>query len=90
MNIFVAKLNFDTQSEDLKQTFEEYGEVSSAKVIFDKFSGRSKGFGFVEMTDDEHANTAISELNDSKLHGHTIVVKVAEPRKEDNRNNRNW
>ena len=53
MNIFIAKLNFRTQDDDLRAAFEEYGEVSSAKVIFDKFTGKSKGFGFVEMDDDD-------------------------------------
>ena len=88
MNIFIAKLSFDTQSEDLRETFEQFGEVSSANVIMDKMSGRSKGFGFVEMASDEEANNAIKELNDSELDGRRIVVKVAEPRKERNDNNR--
>ncbi|MCF8247978.1 MAG: RNA-binding protein [Saprospiraceae bacterium] len=80
MNIFTARLSYDTQSEDLREVFEEFGEVSSASVITDKFTGQSKGFGFVEMPDDSAAQTAISELNDSTLDGRTIVVKVAEPR----------
>ena len=82
MNIFAAKLSFDTQSEDLREAFEEFGEVSSASVITDKFTGKSKGFGFVEMPNDEEAQKAISELNDSTLDGRTIVVKKAEPREE--------
>ena len=82
MNIFAAKLSFDTQSEDLREAFEEFGEVSSASVITDKFTGKSKGFGFVEMPNDEEAMKAISELNDSTLDGRTIVVKKAEPREE--------
>lgn len=80
MNIFVAKLNYDTQSDDLRDVFEEFGEVDSAKVIMDQFSGRSRGFGFVEMPDDEAASNAIDQLNDSELDGRTIVVKKAEPR----------
>ena len=80
MNIFAAKLSFDTQSEDLKEVFEEFGEVSSASVITDKFTGKSKGFGFVEMPNDDEARKAIQELNDSELDGRTIVVKKAEPR----------
>ncbi len=80
MNIFVAKLNFDTQSEDLRDAFEAFGEVSSAKVIDDKYTGKSRGFGFVEMDNDEEALEAIKELNDSVLDGNTIVVKKAEPR----------
>ncbi len=82
MNIFAAKLSFDTQSDDLLEVFEEYGEVSSATVIMDKFTGRSKGFGFVEMPNDDEAQNAINALNDSELHGRTIVVKKAEPREE--------
>ena len=80
MNIFVAKLNFDTQESDLKAAFEEFGAVDSCKIIMDKFSGKSKGFGFVEMPDDEEARTAIGELNDSDLDGRTIVAKEAEDR----------
>ncbi len=82
MNIFAAKLSFDTQSEDLREAFEEFGEVTSASVITDKFTGKSKGFGFVEMPNNEEASKAISELNDSTLDGRTIVVKKAEPREE--------
>ena len=81
MNIFVAKLNYDTQSEDLREAFEEFGEVSSAKVIDDKYTGQSRGFGFVEMDNDEEALEAIRQLNDTELDGRTIVVKKAEPRK---------
>jgi RNA recognition motif-containing protein len=82
MNIFVAKLNYDTQSEDLRKVFEQYGDVSSANVIMDKFTGRSKGYGFVEMDEDNDAQEAIGDLNDSELDGRTIVVKKAEPRRE--------
>jgi cold-inducible RNA-binding protein len=82
MNIFAAKLSFDTQSEDLREAFEEFGEVTSASVITDKFTGKSKGFGFVEMPNNEEASKAINELNDSTLDGRTIVVKKAEPREE--------
>ena len=82
MNIFVAKLNYDTQEEDLRYAFEEFGEVSSAKIIMDKFTGRSKGFGFVEMPNDDEALQAIEELNDSELDGRRIVVKKARPRED--------
>lgn len=82
MNIFVAKLNYDTREEDLRYAFEEFGEVSSAKIIMDKFTGRSKGFGFVEMPNDEEAMNAIDELNDSELDGRRIVVKKARPRED--------
>ncbi len=80
MNIFVAKLNFDTQEDYLREVFEEYGEVASASVITDKFTGKSKGYAFVEMPNDEEAEKAIAELNDSEIDGRTIVVKKAEPR----------
>lgn len=82
MNIFVAKLSWDTQNDDLRDAFEEFGEVSSANVIMDKFTGKSKGFGFVEMDNDDEAKEAINQLNDTELDGRTIVVKKAEPRKE--------
>ncbi len=80
MNIFVAKLNFKTESEGLRSAFEAFGEVSSAKVIMDHATNRSKGFGFVEMPNDDEARAAISNLNDSELDGSTIVVKEAEDR----------
>ncbi|PHN01351.1 RNA recognition motif domain-containing protein [Flavilitoribacter nigricans] len=80
MNIFVAKLNFDTQEGDLRYAFEEFGEVDSVKIIMDKFTGRSKGFGFVEMPNDDEARDAIAELDDREFDGRTIVVKKAEPR----------
>ena len=82
MNIFVAKLSWDTQSEDLQEAFEAYGAVASANVITDRATGRSKGYGFVEMENDEEAETAIQELNETELDGRTIVVKKAEPRGE--------
>jgi len=80
MNIFVAKLNFDTHESDLRDAFESFGEVDSVKIITDKFSGRSKGFGFVEMPNDEEGQNAINGLNDTEVDGRTIVVKKAEPR----------
>lgn len=80
MNIFVAKLNFRTTSEQLQSQFEEYGEVTSAKVIFDRETQRSKGFGFVEMPDDKAAEQAIAALNESEFDGRTIVVKKARPK----------
>jgi RNA recognition motif-containing protein len=80
MNIFVAKLNFRTESEELKTAFEQYGEVSSAKVIMDRETGKSKGFGFVEMPNDDEANNAINGLNEQELGGRVIVVKKAQPK----------
>jgi RNA recognition motif-containing protein len=82
MNIFVAQLNFKIQSESLKEIFDEYGEVTSAKVIMDKVTGRSKGYGFVEMTDENAARTAIQELNGAEVEGKTLVVKEARPQGE--------
>lgn len=88
MNLFVAKLNFDTDEEFLRQAFEGYGAVDSVKIITDKFSGRSKGFGFVEMPNDDEAQAAIEGLNDQELDGRTIVVKKAEPREDRGRGGR--
>lgn len=80
MNIFVAKLNYDTQERDLEDAFAAHGTVDSVKIIMDKFTGRSKGFGFVEMPNDDEAQAAIDDLNDQEFDGRTIVVKKAEPR----------
>ncbi len=80
MNIFVAKLNFKTSEDALRRLFEGYGEVSSAKIIMDRDTGRSKGYGFVEMTDDEAARQAIADLNDQEFDERVIVVKEAEER----------
>ena len=80
MNIFVAKLNYDTIEDDLRAAFEQFGEVSSCSIAHDKMSGRSKGFGFVEMSNDDEAQNAIEALNETDLDGRTIVVKKAEPR----------
>ena len=88
MNIFVAKLNFDTNEDTLWKAFGQFGEVDSVKIIMDKFTGRSKGYGFVEMADDEAGQKAIDELNDTEIDGRTIVVKKAEPR--ENRPRRNF
>ena len=85
MNIFCARLNYDTQEEDLRSSFEAYGEVDSVKIIMDKFSGRSKGFGFVEMPDEAEGQAAIDGLNDTELQGRTIVVKKANPRNDNRR-----
>ena len=82
MNIFVGSLPYSLDESELREIFEEYGEVSSAKIIIDKFSGRSKGFGFVEMPDDEQAKKAIAELNETEIDGRSIVVNKSEPKKE--------
>ena len=82
MNIFVGSLPFSLEENELKEFFEEYGEVSSAKIISDKFTGRSKGFGFVEMPDDAAAQKAIDELNGAEVNGRTIVVNKSEEKKD--------
>lgn len=82
MNLFVASLNFKTRREDLQKAFEVYGQVTSAKIVKDRVTGRSKGFGFVEMPNDEEAARAIAGLNDTELDGRKIVVKQANPRPE--------
>lgn len=80
MNIFVAKLNFKTKKEDLERAFSQFGQVSSAKVVTDRDTGRSKGFGFVEMPNDSEALAAIEGLNEKELDGRVIVVKPANPK----------
>jgi RNA recognition motif-containing protein len=86
MNIYVSNLSFNVQDEDLREYFEEYGEVSSAKVITDKFTNRSRGFGFVEMPDDAAAEKAIKELDGAVVDQRTISVTVAKPREERSNN----
>ncbi|QEM13269.1 MULTISPECIES: RNA recognition motif domain-containing protein [Mucilaginibacter] len=81
MNIFVGSLPFSLGEADLKQLFEAYGEVNSVKIIIDRESGRSKGFGFIEMADDEAAQQAISGLNGSEVKGRSIAVSQAEEKK---------
>ena len=83
MNIYVGNLNWSLTSDDLYNLFTPYGEVVSAKIITDKFNNnRSKGFGFVEMSDDEAARQAISNLHDTELSGRKIIVNESAPRKE--------
>ncbi|MDF1550043.1 MAG: RNA-binding protein [Bacteroidales bacterium] len=82
MNIYVGNLDFKVNENDLEGIFGEYGAVSSAKIIMDKYSGRSKGFGFVEMDDTESASKAIKELHGAKLESRVIVVNEAKPKKE--------
>ena len=79
MNIFVGKLSHDTKMEDLRKIFGQYGKIVSVKVIMDKITRRSKGFGFVEMENIWKAKNAIKGLNGSRLYGRTIVVKEARP-----------
>jgi len=82
MNIYVGSLNFKMTEEELKEKFEEYGEVTSAKIIFDKYSGKSKGFGFVEMPNDAEAKKAIEELNGIEIQGRKIIVNESIERTE--------
>lgn len=85
MNIFVGSLPYSLQEADLQELFEAYGEVSTVKIIIDRESGRSKGFGFVEMSDDEAAQKAISGLNGSEISGRSIAVSQAEDKKPGDR-----
>ena len=87
MNIFVANLNFKVRSENLKEIFSEYGEVITARIITEKGSRRSKGFGFVEMPNDNEARQAIEELNGKEIGGRKAVVNEARPREERPRGN---
>ena len=82
MNIYISNLSYDVNDSDLRELFEEYGEVSSAKVIMDRETGRSRGFGFVEMSDDTQGQKAIDELNQAEYDGKVINVTVARPRTE--------
>lgn len=84
MNIFVSNLSYGVNDADLRELFEEYGPVSSAKVIMDRETGRSRGFGFVEMGDDE-GQKAINELDRAEYDGKVISVSVARPRENNNR-----
>jgi RNA recognition motif-containing protein len=85
MNIFVGSLPFSIDEADLKESFGVYGTVNSVKIITDKFTGRSKGFGFVEMENDAEAEKAIQELNGATVDGRTIVVNKSEPKPEGER-----
>jgi RNA recognition motif-containing protein len=80
MNIYVANIPFKATENELKGLFEEYGEVSSAKIILDKFTQRSRGFGFVEMADDSAAQQAINSLNGHDFMGKVLVVNEARPK----------
>jgi len=82
MNIYISNLNYAVTDADLNELFAEYGEVTSAKVILDRETGRSRGFGFVEMSDDEQAKKAIEELDQAEYDEKTISVSVARPRAE--------
>jgi RNA recognition motif-containing protein len=81
MNIYVGNLDFKVNENDLKEIFEEYGTVSSSNIIIDKYSGKSKGFGFVTMEDMAEASNAIKELNGATLENREMVVNEAKPKK---------
>jgi len=88
MNIYVGSLSYDVTEEDLKQAFEAFGEVESVKIIKDMRSGRSKGFGFVEMPGKAQAQSAIDGLNGKELKGRNLNVNQARPRSERRRGGR--
>jgi len=85
MNIYVGNLSFDVTEEDLKNAFEAFGKVDSSSVIKDKFSGQSRGFGFVEMPDREQAQAAIKAMNGQEIKGRALNVNEARPRSDDRR-----
>ena len=82
MNIYVGNLAYSVTEDDLRNAFAEYGKVSSASLIMDKFSGQSKGFGFVEMPDNSQAEAAIQALNETELGGRRMKVNQAKPREQ--------
>ena len=82
MNIYVANIPFKSSEADLRELFEQHGEVTSAKIIMDKITNRSRGFGFVEMADSAAANEAINELNGSDFQGKELIVNEARPKTE--------
>jgi len=82
MNIYVGNLSYEVTEEDLKQAFEDFGQVESVKIITDKYSGQSKGFGFVEMPAKAEGQSAIDGLNGKELKGRTLNVNEARPRTE--------
>jgi RNA recognition motif-containing protein len=86
MNIYVGNMALNVTEEDLQQAFEAFGEVTSAKIIKDKYSGESKGFGFVEMPAGAEAQSAINGLNEKELKGRALKVNEARPQKNRNRN----
>ncbi|PKN23874.1 MAG: RNA-binding protein [Deltaproteobacteria bacterium HGW-Deltaproteobacteria-21] len=85
MNIYVGNLSYTITEDDLRQAFEAFGQVTSASIIKDKFSGQSKGFGFVEMPSKEEATAAITALNGKEMKGRNLSVNEARPRTDDRR-----
>jgi RNA recognition motif-containing protein len=82
MNIYVGNLSWNLKDQDLNDLFTPFGEVASAKIVLDKFTQRSKGFGFVEMPNDEQAQAAIAQLNGSEVDGRNLVVNESRPKEE--------
>ena len=82
MKIYIGNMSFDTTEETVRQAFEAYGEINSINLISDRDTGRPKGFGFVEMANDEHAKAAIAGLNGTDMGGRTVNVNEARPRPE--------
>ncbi|MCP4642748.1 MAG: RNA-binding protein [bacterium] len=82
MNIYVGNLSYETDNTSLREAFERFGQVEDARVITDRETGRSRGFGFVEMPDDSEGQKAISDLNDTDLQGRSIKVNEARPRED--------
>ena len=82
MNIYVGNLSWSMTDDDLMNLFTEHGSVTSAKILKDKMNGRSKGFGFVEMEDDEAAKAAIAALNETEVQGRKLIVNESQPRQE--------
>lgn len=80
MNIYVGNLSFQTTEDELRELFSEYGSVTSVSIIKDKYSGRSRGFAFVEMASDQEGQAAIEALNESELQGRSLKVNIAKPR----------
>jgi RNA recognition motif-containing protein len=85
MNIYVGNLAYSVSDDDLKNAFEEFGDVQSAKIITDRQTGRSKGFGFVEMENDDEAQKAIDALDSTEMDGRTVKVNKAKPKPSGNR-----
>ena len=80
MNIYVGNLNYDLSEDDLKNAFEEYGAVESVKIIIDRYSGRSKGFGFIEINNNDEAKATMEALSGKELSGSTLVINEARAR----------